>query len=150
MGNIESKDTISAREATLFLEINGQNIPALFAKSFDAKVEKEKAQVKLLGKRMTGHKTIGGEGTGTLKIYDVFDEFTKLGKAYFNGGEDLYFNAKITNEDPQSSFGRRTILVKGINLNDVNLAQFDVDGEVLEREIDFTFEDWELISAFNG
>lgn len=150
MSFIEGKDTVSAKEATLFITVGGKNIPMIYAKAFDAHVEKEKVQVKTLGRRLVGHKTIGGEGLGNLKIYDVSDLFSKYFKDYQNSGKDLYFDAQVTNEDPDSKYGKRQVLIKGINLDVINVVQFDVDGEVLETETDFTFEDFESLELFKG
>ena len=80
--------------------------------------------------------------------YDTIDKFIfeKLDnisdEAYKNTGEDIYFDIQVTNDDPTSAAGICTMVFKGCNVDGGVLAAFDVDGDFLEQEIDFTFEDF--------
>ena len=47
-------------------------------KTFEANVEKNKAEVNIMGRRMTGHKTTGANGTGTATFYKVTSQFVTL------------------------------------------------------------------------
>ncbi|MBC8581694.1 phage tail tube protein, partial [Zhenhengia yiwuensis] len=55
---------------------------------------------------------------------------------------------QVTNEDPTSSIGAQTVLLKDCNLDSVVLASFDVDADVLEEDLDFTFSDADLLEKF--
>lgn len=61
---------------------------------------------------------------------------------------NLYFDLQITNYDPTSRAGANTIILHGCNLDDLVIASFDADGDWLEQEINFTFEDWETPQKF--
>ena len=61
---------------------------------------------------------------------------------------DTYFDIQVTNEDPTSSIGAQTVLLKDCNLDSVVLASFDVDADVLEEDLDFTFSDADLLEKF--
>ena len=61
-----------------------------------------------------------------------------------NTGKDVYFDIQVTNEDPSSSVGRQTIILKDCNIDNLVLARFDADAEYLEDEFDFTFEGLEM------
>ncbi len=63
-------------------------------------------------------------------------------------GEDVYFDIQVTNEDPTSSVGRQTVILKDCNIDGGVLAKFDADGEYLDEDIDFTFEDFEIPEKF--
>lgn len=63
-------------------------------------------------------------------------------------GVDTYFDIQVTNEDPTSSIGAQTVLLKDCNLDSVVLASFDVDADVLEEDVDFTFSDADLLEKF--
>ena len=63
-------------------------------------------------------------------------------------GVDTYFDIQVTNEDPTSSIGAQTVLLKDCNLDSVVLASFDVDADVLEEDLDFTFSDADLLEKF--
>ncbi len=63
-------------------------------------------------------------------------------------GEDIYFDMQITNEDPTSSVGRQTVILKDCNIDRGILAKFDANAEYLDEEIEFTFEDFEIPEKF--
>ena len=63
-------------------------------------------------------------------------------------GKDIYFDIQITNEDPTSSVGRQTVVLKDCNIDGGILAKFDADGEYLDEDMDFTFEDFEMPEEF--
>ena len=69
-------------------------------------------------------------------------------KKYKDSGSDFYFDIQITNNDPTSSVGSQTIILKDCNLDSITLAKFDADGEYLDEQMDFTFEDWEMPTEF--
>ena len=54
----------------------------------------------------------------------------------------------VTNDDPGSTLGPQTTVLKNCTLNSVLLAKFDVDSEVMDESIDFTFDDADLLEAF--
>ena len=66
-------------------------------------------------------------------------------------GEDvkiIYFDIAITNYDPNSAAGAQTVVLKDCSIDGGILAKFDVDGEFLEEDMDFTFEDFEMPEKF--
>ena len=54
----------------------------------------------------------------------------------------------MTNEDPTSSVGRQTVILKDCNIDGGILTKFDADAEYLDEDMDFTFEDFEMPEAF--
>ena len=67
---------------------------------------------------------------------------------YKDTGEDTYFEMQITNEDPTSSAGRQTVVLVDCNIDGGILAKFDADGEYLDEDMDFTFEDFKMPEKF--
>ena len=68
-------------------------------------------------------------------------------------GEDVYFDIQVTNDDPASDAGRQTLIFLDCNIDGGILAKFDADGEYLDEEVDFTFEDFKMpekFAALNG
>lgn len=60
---------------------------------------------------------------------------------------------QISNEDDTSSVGRQTIILIGCNIDGGILAKFDADGDYLDEDMNFTFEDFsmpESFAAMNG
>ena len=62
--------------------------------------------------------------------------------------EDIYFEIKISNEEPTSGAGRQTMILIDCNIDGGILAKFDADGEYLDESMDFTFEDFKMPESF--
>ena len=67
---------------------------------------------------------------------------------YKDTGEDVYFEIQISNEDRTSAVGRQTIVLIDCNIDGGILAKFDADGEYLDEDMDFTFEDFRMPETF--
>lgn len=148
MGFLKAGDTISGQEARAFLTVDGRNEELFYAKKLESKVEKKKTEVKTLGKRGEQHKAAGWGGSGTLTVYYVTSLFRELMIKYMKTGVDTYFDMSVTNEDPTSSIGKQTTVLKDCNLDEVSMAMFDVESEVLEEDMGFTFDDVDLLDKF--
>ena len=150
MKTLNAPDTISGREGRAYAKINGNNEELFFAQSVEASVEKSKSEVKAIGKRMTGHKTTGANGTGSMTLYYLTPLFRQMLKEWKDTGVDIYFDLVIENDDPASSAGKQSILLMGCNLDSVVLAKLDGDSDdPLDEDADFTFENFDILEAFN-
>lgn len=149
-GFLSGRDTISTKDAKIFTTINGEVRTMLEAEAFTAKIEKNKEDVQTLGNHWKRKKTTSVEGTGTLGQYKVNSNWLKYGVPYTEGGGDLYFDITLVIEDPTSHAGKQTVLLTGVNLDDIPIADFEADDGVMEDEMDFTFEGVKLIDAFDG
>ncbi|MCI1930270.1 MAG: phage tail tube protein [Clostridia bacterium] len=145
---MNAKDTIIASMAECYVTIDNHRYNFMQAINLEAKMEKTKVEVPILGKTGKGNKSTGWKGTGTAKFHYNSSVFRKLLYEFKENGEDMYFDIQISNEDPTSSVGRQTIILKDCNLNGGVLAKFDASAVYLEEEYDFTFEDWEMPDKF--
>lgn len=141
-------DVISAKLASAFVTIDGNQYLLFQAKSLTATIEKEKEQVGILGRLMKGNKSVSAKGSGTMTIYKNTSIFDDLTQKFVNDGVDTYFDMQITNEDPTSNAGRRTIILTDCNIDKSTVAAFDADGKWLEDEISFTFEGIKIPEKF--
>lgn len=146
---MESKDAISGKEGRAYAKINGNNELLFMAKTIEATVEKAKSEIKTIGRRMTGHKSMGMSGSGTMTIYYVTPLFRSMLKSYKETGVDTYFDIVIENDDPTSAAGKQTVLLLGCNTDSVLLAKLDGDSDdALDEEVAFTFEDFDFLNEF--
>lgn len=143
-----AKDAVSASLAECYATIDGQRYNLMQAINLEATMEKNKAEVPILGKTGKGNKANGWKGTGSATFHYNTSIFRKFMKKYKDSGSDFYFDIQITNNDPTSSVGSQTIILKDCNLDSITLAKFDADGEYLDEQMDFTFEDWEMPTEF--
>ncbi|MEK3950972.1 phage tail tube protein [Paenibacillus sp. FSL H7-0703] len=150
MAYLKAGDTISGQEGRAFATINGNVEEMFYIKTLEATAEKEKTDVKTLGKRGTQHKANGWSGSGSMTIYYTTTRFRQLMLDYIKTGKDTYFDIMIVNEDPSSSIGKQTVVLKSVNLDSVIMAKVDTDSEVLDEDIDFTFDDVDVPDSFNA
>ena len=147
--SMHAKDAVSAKLAECFVTIEGNRYNFMQAINLEAKYEKTKTEVPILGKTGKGNKATGWTGTGSATFHYNTSIFRELFMKFKETGEDIYFDIQITNEDPTTSVGRQTIILKDCNLDGGILAKFDADAEYLEEDVDFTFEDVEMPEKFN-
>lgn len=149
MNTMKAKDAVSASLAECFITIDGNRYNFMQAIDLEATFEKQKTEVPILGKTGRGNKSTGWRGTGTATFHYNTSIFRELLYRYKNTGEDIYFDIQVTNEDPTSSVGRQTVILKDCNIDGGILAKFDADADYLDETLDFTFEDFEIPEKFN-
>lgn len=145
---LKSGDVISGREGTAFMTIDGRNVPMFWLKNIEAVVELQKTEVPVLGKRMNQQKITGANGTGSMTIHKVTSEFAAIGIQYLKTGTVPEITIKITNDDPASSIGRQSTLIKNVLFDSIVIAKLDIESETLDEDVDFTFDDADLLDQF--
>lgn len=150
MSNVtmKGKDAISAKLAECFVTINGRRYNFMQAINLEASFEKNKTTVPILGKTGQGNKATGWTGSGSATFHYNTSIFREMMQQYKDTGEDIYFEIQVTNEDPTSAAGRQTIVFMDCNIDGGILAKFDADGEYLDEDMDFTFEDFKMPEKF--
>ena len=146
---MNAKDAVSASLAECFVTINGSRYNFMQAINLEATIDKSKTTVPILGKTGKGNKSTGWSGTGSATFHYNTSIFRELLEKFKNTGEDIYFDIQVTNEDPTSSVGRQTVILKDCNIDGGVLTKFDADAEYLDEDMDFTFDDFEIPEKFN-
>ena len=146
---MKAKDSISGSMAELYVTIEGNRYNFAQAITFEANFEKSKTEVPVLGRTGKGNKATGWTGSGSMTLHYNTSVMRELAYRYKETGEDIYFDIQITNEDPTSSVGRQTIILEDCNMDSGIIAKFDADGEYLDEDMDFTFENWKLVEKFD-
>lgn len=147
---IKAKDTLGAALAECFVTIGDNRYNFMQAINVEAKFEKIKKEIPILGRTGKGNKTTGWKGTGSATFHYNTSVFRQMMLDYKNTGKDTYFEMQITNEDPTSDAGRQTILLMDCNIDGGILAKFDADADYLDEEMDFTFEDFSMPESFKA
>ena len=151
---MSAKDTVAAQLAECFVTIptkenpDGNRYNFMQIINFEAKFEKTKTEVPILGKTGTGNKATGWKGTASGKFHYNTSIFRQMMLDYKDTGEDVYFEIQVTNEDPTSAAGRQTMVFYDCNIDGGILAKFDADGEYLDEDMDLTFEDFMMSEGF--
>ena len=146
---MNAKDAITASLAECYITIDGRRYNFMQAINLEAKMEKNKSRIPILGKTGKANRSTGWTGSGSAKFYYNTSIFRDMLYLFKDSGEDWYFDIQVTNEDPTASVGRQTAILRDCNLDSSIIAQFDADGDYLTEEINFTFEDFEFPEYFD-
>ena len=146
---MNAKDSVSASLAECFVTIDKTRYNFMQCINLEASIEKTKTEIPILGKTGKGNKSTGWSGTGSATFHYNTSIFRELLYKYKETGKDIYFDIQVTNEDPSSNVGRQTVILKDCNIDGGILTKFDADGEYLEEDFDFTFEDFLIREKFN-
>lgn len=150
---LKAGDTISGQEAVATMLVKNDDgtttVEQMFyGKNLEATVEIEKTDVYTLGKRGAQHKPTGWSGSGDITIYYVTSLFRKMAVQYIKTGRPVYFDMTVVNNDPGSTVGTQTTVLKNCTLDSVIIAKFDVESEVLDESVSFTFDDVDILDEF--
>lgn len=145
---MKGKDALSAKLAECFITISGRRYNFMQMINMEAKLDKVKTEIPVLGKTGKAHKGNGWVGTFSGTAHYNQSIMREMLIRYKDTGEDTYFEMQITNEDPTSAAGRQTLVFFDCNLDGGILAKFDGGGEYLDESITGTFEDFKMPEKF--
>ena len=146
---MNASDSLSAKMAECYVTIGNNRYNFMQAINLEASFEKTKTEIPILGKTGSGNKSTGWKGSGSATFHYNTSIFRELMQQYKDTGEETYFEIQVTNEDPTSKAGRQTVVFMGCNIDGGTLAKFDADGEYLDEDMDFTFEDFKMPEKFS-
>lgn len=147
---MNARDAVSAAMAECYVTIDGTRYNFMQAINLEAKIEKNKTEVPILGKSGRGNKSVGWRGKGSATAHYNQSVMRKLLEKYKDTGEDAYFEMQIINDDPTSAAGRQTVILTDCNMDGGILAKFDADGEYLDESFSFTFDDFLIEESFRS
>lgn len=148
MNILQAEDCVNGREGTVTAVIEGKVEELMEVANIDISIDKNKTEFKAMGTRNTQHKTTGWTGTGSMNVRYISSRWAKILQRYVKDGIDTYFNIVVTNNDPSSSAGKQTIQVIGCNLDGASIAKLDVDADILDQDVNFTFSDFNVLDEF--
>ena len=61
-----------------------------------------------------------------------------------------YFDIQVINDDPVSSAGRKSTILKDCCITESSIAMLDADKDVLDEDVSFTFERFEMPEKFKN
>lgn len=149
MNILQAEDCVNGREGIATATINDEVIELMELANININIEKEKKEFKAMGTRNTQNKTTGWKGTGKMNVRYISTRWAELMLNYIKNGKDTYFTIVVTNEDPGTSLGKQTIQILGCNIDSLDIAKLDVDSEILDQDVDFTFNDINILDSFN-
>lgn len=110
----------------------------------EAKISLEKKEVKQAGTLAKGYKIVGTDGKGKLKINKISSYFIDLIADNIKNGKTTTVQIKSTIEDPDLGGAKETVLLKGVQFDELTLINWKVK-ELVEEEYSFTFNDFDIL-----
>ena len=150
MATMNAKDAISGSLGACYITIDGNRYHLMQAINIEATMEKTKTEVPIMGRTGKGNKATGWTGTGSATFHYNTSLFRELMLKYAQTGQDFYFDMQLVNEDPTSTVGKQTVILKDCNIDSAILSKIDADADYLEDEFDFTFESWAMPDTFKN
>lgn len=148
--HVRLADTISSKEGKAFITVDGQNRELFEISSISAKLDLIIQSKAMLGHRMTQHKVVGAEGTGSMTMYFMNSEMLRMAIEYIKNGKMPEIKLQIKNEDNQSTVGKQEVILLGVVLNSIPVASIDDSSDdPITVDTDFTFDDIEGLSYFD-
>ena len=141
---MQAGDSITSSLGSCYITIGGQR--KLFMQAIEIKItaEKNKSEVPIMGSAVKGNKATSIKIKGSASFHFNTSMFDNPMLEFQNTGKDFYFDMQLTNEDPTSSVGRRTVIAQGCNLDEWTVAILNADGDYSTGEVSFTVEHIEI------
>ena len=146
---MDAMDAVAGSQASAFITLaDGNRYNFMQLINFESNVEINNTEVPILGKSGKGNKPAGWTGKWSATAHYNQSILRKMWLEYKNTGVMKPFDIQVTNEDPTTSVGRQTIILKNCLSSGGVLAKFDADAEILDEDIEGTFDDWEMPEEF--
>lgn len=146
---MKAMDTISGALAKAYVTIGGKRYNLMQLYSFEASMEIKLAEVAILGKTGKGNKPAGWAGTWKGSAHYNQSVLRQVWLDYKRTGTLPTMDIQVTNEDPTTSVGKQTIILKDCLTKGGILTKFDAEAETLDEDIEGTFDDWEMPQSFS-
>lgn len=147
---MNAMDAVAGSQATAYLMLaNGNRYNFMQLTSFESSMEIKLTEVPILGRTGKGNKPAGWSGTWKGTAHYNQSLIREMLLEYKNTGKLANFDIQVSNEDPTTSIGTQTIILKNCLTKGGILAKFDADAEVLDEDLEGTFDDWEMPETFS-
>ena len=134
---------INGVEGVVTANIDGKIVELAELTKIDATAEKTTSEYKVLGQRATQVKVNGWKGSGTMTLRYGNNHFRKLMLDYIRTGRNTFIEVTVINNDPNFEAGDIKTRLGGINITSAVMTQLDVDTDILNEDVPFTFTEVE-------
>lgn len=142
-------DTISSHEGKAYVTRNGINRELFEVSALTAQLDLVVQSRRMLGNRMTQHKVVGAEGTGSLTMYFMNSEALNQAIEYLKSGRYNGITLQVKNEDAKATIGKQEVVLTNVILASIPATILD-DGsdDPITFDTDFTYDGIENLESF--
>lgn len=150
MSFLLERDTLNGAAGKAVITVDGQVRELFGAKNVKTQAEISTSDMKVIGTKKVQKKPGAVTQTGTMTVYYGTPLFLDMAAQYIRTGTMPYFTLQTTNDDPTATVGAQTVAYYNCKLfGTIPLSVLDADVDMLTMDISFTYEDFEVLSAFH-
>lgn len=153
--NLRSQDILNSNLGTLWL-ITQDGIQRKMAdvRNITANIEVATEEFRCIGEMMHRHKGVGMRGSGSMTLYTGTPEFTDYLEQFKNSFFNYRFEIYCEMADPESPTGigrgARAVVLRDVLLHGAQLFKLDTEDGILDYDIDFDFDDFDILQNFDA
>ena len=145
MAGIDSLNVVNGHFGSIFHE--GAWL-ANFNKA-EAKVEIQKAELKLSGDRWVRHKVLSLKGTGSISGVKITSELITFNSPVANNANKSVRTELVYKLDDPEAYGMERIRLQNVMFDEIQLANWEAGKEITE-DWKFTFEGYEVLDPIEA
>lgn len=150
MKTMRLQDTLSGHEGKAYVTIDGSNRELFELSAFSANIDLIVTAKRMLGTRMTQHKVVGAEGTGSMTMHFANSDMLKQTLQYLKSGRFKGLTLQVVNEDKSSTIGKQEVVLTNVIPTTIPIAYLDDSSDdPVTFDTDITFDGIEGLSYFN-
>lgn len=142
------RDALNGKEGSGFATINGEVVEIFRFRNFSLNAQFDEADFKVVGTRKKQKKTTGIQMNWNATVYMGMNNWADIVNTYLKTGQCTYFTMQITNDDPNVTIGKQTILIKECKLTSADIIKLDADADFLDQSISGTALDFDALEQF--
>ena len=155
--NLRSQDILNSNLGTLWLVTpNKTQRKMADVRNITASIEVATEEFRCIGEMMHRHKGVGMRGSGTMTLYTGTREFSEYLQIFKNNMINFRFEIYAEMKDPESPSGgnvngrgARAVILRDVLLHGTQLFKLDTEDGILDYDVDFDFDDFEIIQDFD-
>ena len=144
------RDALNGKEGIAFATIDGEVHQIFQFINFNLKATFDKVPFKVVGTRKKQTKITGVEFSGSFNIYMGSPLWSEIVSKYSKQGISTYFEMQITIDDPNSSVGKFTVVIRNVQITDADIIKLDANSEFLDQAVSFTALDFDILENFHS
>lgn len=145
---LDISQLVNGAEGTVYMQRGNEMLPILSVNTLTATVEKNKEEKNVLGTKRTFNRLTNYTFSGSMTVYYCSSYWAQMLAEDIKNGTNTRFTLVCSNEDPASGIGTQTIALYGVDIDSADIFALDIEASDMTQDIDFTFDDFEVISAF--
>lgn len=142
------RDALNGKEGIAFATIDGEVHQIFSFINFQFKATFNEVPMKVVGTRKIQKKTTGIEFGGSFTVYMGSPYWAEIADKYSKTGQSTYFEMQLTIDDPNTTVGKLTVVIRKCKVTEMDLMKLDANADFLDQAVSFTALDFDILENF--